>query len=445
MAQSIEQIHSHTAGIDIGANNVFVAVSGQEVLTFGTFTADYRSLIAYLHSHGVLTVAMEATGVYWYALYEMLEGANIDVYLVNGAHVKNVPGRKSDVQDCQWLAQLHSHGLLRKSFIPDESIRQLRTYTRLREDHIEMAGSHVLHMQKALTSMNIRLHQVLSQITGVSGMNVINAILEGHRNPQYLLTLCDKQVIKRKAAAVMASLEGHYKTEHLFALRQAVECYEFYERQRLACDAQIELLLQQINEHLPPPEDCTTLNVPKDARHNHPKIKELHKKLVTANNGKDVATISGYSDKTFLKLMAEVGTTVSPWPTDGHFTSWLGLTPKSDTSGKTKRKKKNRAKTNAGQIFREIAMAVAESKYLAIGSFYRRIRAKRGVKVAIVATARKLAVQYYNLMKYGVQFVENGIKKYEEQQKKRLEHFLIKKTQELGYQLVITETGEVVH
>jgi len=445
MEETLSTIHPHAAGIDIGSASVFVSVAGQAVESFGTFTSDYAMLISYLHLQQVETVAMEATGVYWYCLYEMMERAGIEVYLVNGAHSKNVPGRKSDVKDSQWLRRLHSYGLLRKSFIPEEEVRQLRTYTRLREDHIESASSHVQHMQKALTSMNIRLHQVISQINGVSGMRVLKAILAGERNAEHLLQLCDAQIIKKKGAQVILSLEGHYKVEHLFALQQAVEGYEFYEQQRLACDAQIEVLLKQINEHLPVPPDCPTLEQPKPARHNQPRIENLHALLVTANGGRDVATISGFSDKTVLKLMAEIGMNVDAWPTAAHFTSWLGLTPVTAQTGKTKRKKKNRARTRAGQIFREAAMALAESKYLAIGSFYRRIRAKRGPKIAVMATARKLAVQYYNLMKHGLQFVEQGIQKYEEKQKERMEKFLFKKAQELGYQLVDLKTAEVVH
>lgn len=445
MAQTIRELHPQSAGIDIGSTLVFVSTGSNEVKSYGTFTSHYAALIKDLHSQGIKTVAMEATGVYWYCLYEMLEASGIEVYLVNGAHTKNVPGRKSDVQDCQWLQELHSLGLLRKSFIPEELIRQLRTYTRLREDHIQMGSSHVQHIQKALTSMNIRLHQVISQITGVSGMKVIKAILSGERNSDALLQLCDKQIIKKKAKEVTLSLEGYYKTEHLFALKQAVEGYEFYEKQRLSCDAQIDILLNQINEHLPPPTDCETFEQPHSVRHNQPKIDNLHKLLVTFTGGKDVAAISGFSDKMFLKLTAEVGNNVNAWPTADHFTSWLGLTPRTDQTGKTKRKRRNRAKTKAGQIFKESAMAIAESKHLAIGSFYRRIRSKRGPKIAIMATARKLAVQYYNVLKYGVHFVEQGIKEYEEKQKIKLEQFLIKKAQELGYQLVNIGTAEVVH
>jgi desulfoferrodoxin (superoxide reductase-like protein) len=293
--------------------------------------------------------------------------------------------------------------------------------------------------------MNIRLHQVISQITGVSGMRVVKAILAGERQPEVLLLLCDNQIIKKKAEKVLLSLEGSYKTEHLFALKQAVQGYAFYEQQRLSCDAEIETLLKQVNEHLPPPTDCQTLDKPKTVRHNQPKIDNLHTLLITLNGGKDAAAISGFSDKMVLKITAEIGNNVEAWQTPEHFTSWLGLTPHTDQTGKTKRKKRNRTKTKAGQIFKESAMAVAESKHLAIGSFYRRIRAKRGPKIAVMATARKLAVQYYNLLKHGVQFVEQGIKQYEEKQQNKVEQYLFKKAKELGYQLVAINTAEVVH
>lgn len=445
MGQTIRELHPDAAGIDIGSEWVYVSARGAEVKSYKTFTLDYRNLIRDLQSNKINTVAMEATGVYWYCLYEMLDLAGIEVYLVNGGHVKNVPGRKSDVQDCQWLQELHSYGLLRKSFIPTDIIRQLRTYTRLREDHIEMGTSHVQHIQKALTSMNIRLHQVISDITGVSGMKVVKAILSGERKGATLLQLCDKQIVKRKSEEVLLSLEGNYKNEHIFALKQAVEGYEFYTQQRLSCDAEIETLLKQINEHLPPPTDCKTLDKPNSVRHNQPNIPDLHTLLITLNGGKDASAISGFSDKMVMKLIGEIGNNVDAWDSPERFTAWLGLTPRTDKTGKTKRKRRNRAKTNAGQIFKESAMAVGKSKYLAIGSFFRRIKARRGTQIATMATARKLAVQYYNLIKHGLEFVEQGIKMYEEKQKTKLQLFLSKKAQELGFQLVAIETAEVVH
>jgi transposase len=441
----IKQIRANCAGIDIGSEYIFVSVMGHEVTKFATMTEDYESLVKFFKELHVESVAMEATGVYWYTLYEMLDSAGFEVFLVNGAHTKNVPGRKSDVQDCQWLMELHAFGLLRKSFIPEDEIRQLRVYTRLRDDHIRSAAAHTQHIQKALNSMNIRLHQVISEITGVSGMKVLKAILAGERSETKLLALCDKQIVKRKSEQVVRSLKGYYKAEHLFALQQAVDGYEFYERQRLACDKMIEAQLQKINEHLPPLSDCHTVSQPKPARHNHPKINDLHALLIRANHGRDAATISALSDKTVLDLMAEVGTNMQPWPSSDHFTSWLGLCPRTDQTGKTRRRRKNRAKTNAGQIFKEAAMSVAGSKYLALGGFYRRIKAKRGPAVAIMATARKLAVQYYNLIKHGIDFVENGLQKYEERQKQRLEQFVMKKAQELGFQLINPATGELVH
>lgn len=445
MTSDIQTIHPHSAGIDIGAEKVFVSVPGHEVQNFDTFTSAFHLLIQFLQSAGVKTVAMEATGVYWFSLYELLEGAGIEVYLVNGAHVKNVPGRKSDVSDCQWLQQLHQYGLLRRSFIPEESIRQLRTYVRLRDDHIEMRASHIQHIQKALTSMNIRLHQVISQITGASGMRVIQAILEGKRDAKQLADLCEKQILNKKREQVILSLQGIYKSEHLFALRQALECYEFYERQVLACDAEIAKFLQSITKNLPPPTDNPTLNESKPTRHNAPKIKHLHQMLVTITGGKDIATISGLTDLSFLKLVAEIGTDMSRWPTVKHFTAWLGLAPNRHRSGKTDKRRTNRAKTRAGQIFREAAQSMAVSKFLALGAFYRRVCARKGPKIANMATARKLAVLVYNLFKNGHQFVEQGLEKYNNLLRIKQEQVFQKMAKKLGFSIIQNPSTQAVH
>lgn len=445
MASDIQIIHPNSAGIDIGSEKVFVCVPGHEVLNFDTFTASFQQLVEFLHSAGVKTVAMEATGVYWFSLYELIDAAGIEVCLVNGAHVKNVPGRKSDVSDCQWLQQLHQYGLLRRSFIPDESIRQIRTYVRLREDHLEVRASHIQHIQKALTSMNIRLHQVISQITGVSGMRIIKAILAGKRSPKHLADLCEKQILNKKREIVELSLEGIYKREHLFALRQAVEAYEFYDRQIATCDAEIGKILKEINDQLPPPENTSTLHKAKPTRHNAPDIENLHPMLVTLTGGKDLAIISGLSDLSFLKVIAEIGTDINRWPTVKHFTAWLGLAPNSHRSGKMIKRKTNRAKTKAGQIFREAAQAMSVSKYLALGAFYRRICSRKGPKIANMATARKLAVQVYNLLKHGYEFVEQGVENYNNQLKVRQEKHLKKLADKLGYILSPNPEALVVH
>lgn len=277
------------------------------------------------------------------------------MYLVNGGHAKNILGRKSDAQDCMWLRELHTYGLLRKSFIPEDNIRALRAYTRLYDDHIEMKSTHILHMQKALISMNIKRSQVISQITGVSGLKIIKAILAGERDTAKLAILCDKQILKNKYTEVVLSLEGHYKKEYLFALSQAVSGYTFYEDLCTQCEAEIQSLLEEMTKDLPTPQAMTP---PRPIRHNVPKIDNLHTKLVTLTEGSDVARISGLSPVSFLKLMGEVGTNLSTFPTEKHFTSWAGLAPRKHQSGKLSKHKKN-AKTVVGQIFREAAQSFA--------------------------------------------------------------------------------------
>lgn len=253
-------LHPHAAGIDIGSESIFVSVDGVRVERFTTFTDSLRAAIAHLQLHGCITVAMEATGVYWVALHELLEEAGIIVCLVNGAHARNLPGRKSDVQDCQWLQQLHAYGLLRPSFIPPETIRRLRTYTRLRDDHIKQAAMHILHMQKSLDLMNLKIHLVLSKLSGESGMRMVRAILDGERDPERLLSLCATRIQRTKEREMRAALHGIYRDDHLFALRQAVECWDFYQRQLVACEAEIEQLLGEITRDMPPRRPTATPN-----------------------------------------------------------------------------------------------------------------------------------------------------------------------------------------
>jgi len=227
----MEKIREKAAGIDIGSKKVFVAIEGQEVKSFFTFTEDFEKLREYLFENKIVTVAMEATGVYWNILYEMLEEAGIDVWLVDGRQTKQVPGRKTDVKDCQWIQQLHSYGLLNRCFVAESDIKELRSYQRLREDHIRSASMHINHMQKALTEMNIRLTEVLDQIHGVSGLAMIDAILKGERDKEKLLKLCHTKIIKNKKDEVLKALNGRYTKQGLFALRQAFESYCFYQNQ----------------------------------------------------------------------------------------------------------------------------------------------------------------------------------------------------------------------
>jgi len=426
----IDKILPGIAGIDIGSEHFFVAAAGapEAVRRFGTFTSEIKLLAAYLKEHKVAKVAMEATGVYWIPLHDHLECQGLEVTVFNGAHARNLPGRKSDVQDCQWHAILHSHGLLSSCFIPPQEILELRAFYRLREDHLSMAASHIQHMQRALDLMNVRLHTVISQIHGVSGLRVIRAILAGERDPHKLATLCDLQILSKKREQVIKSLEGNWREHHLFALRQALECYEFYQEKIADCDRQIDQALTKLRGGQPPVQPSAG---GKKLRHNAPRIENLHGKLLSLSGGCDPTLIAGISSLSFMKLMGEVGTDLCAWPTEKHFTSWLGLAPGKHQSGKRKRRVP-RPKTVAGQIFRDCVMSIAKSKYTALGAFYRRLKARKGPAVAATAVARKLAELYYRAMTKGMEYVERGVAHYEEVYRQQTLRYLNKMAAAFG-------------
>jgi transposase len=433
----IDQILPGCGAIDIGQEKIFVACAGQaEVRSFGTFSADFTLAAEHLEGRGIAKVAMEATGVYWIPLHDLLESKGIKVTVFNGAHARNMPGRKTDVQDCQWHAMLHSHGLLTPCFIPPEEIRQLRCFYRLREDHLGIATMHIQHMQRALDLMNVRLHLVISQIHGVSGLRVIKAILAGQRNPAELAELCDAQILQKKRAEVIKSLQGHWRHHHLFALRQALAGYEFCHAQMQECDRQIESLLKEITRDQPPqaPEDGAKT---KRIRHNTPQIENLHGLLITMTGGRDATKLPGISPLGFMKLLAETGTDLSKWKSEKHFTSWLGLSPNSSQSGK-RRRRVPRKKTMAGQIFREAVLSIGKSKHLALGAAYRRLKARKGAPIAATAIARKLAVLYYRLLTKGLNYVEQGIKSYEEKYRQQTIGYLQKTAAAFGLTLCPT-------
>ena len=358
----------------------------------------------------VKSVAVEATGIYWLCLYEVLEAAGIAVLVVNGKHVRNLPGRKTDISDCQWIATLQAHGLLRSGFVPPEHIRRLQDYLRLRTDHITMAGSHEQHMQKALERMNIKFHDVISDLSGLSGRKVVRAILEGERDPGRLLELCDVQIQKRKAEAVRESLRGTWKPEHLFALRQAVELWEAYQQKIAECDRAIEEVLEQISgpadpEHpAPKPQQAGGVN--------SPQIRELHALLWRLCGCKDPTVLPGIADYVLLQLLGEVGTDLQAhWKSEKHFTAWLGLAPGTKQSGK-RRRSVRRQRNRAGRLFCVIARSVGRSVDTALGGFYRRLKGRRGGLIANLALARKLAALFWRLMVHGLHYVEQGLNKY---------------------------------
>lgn len=430
---SLSKLYPNSCGIDIGSEKVFVSVESQPVRNFATFTASYRELSSYLKENSITHVAMEATGIYWITLYDILDSDGFDVTLVNPADSKNLPGRKTDVQDCQWIQQLFSYGLLRKSFVPEDIVRKLRVYTRMREDKLQMASSHIQHMQKAMIQMNIRLPEVLSQTHGASGMAMIKAILEGERNAEVLLSYCTTSLIKRKGANILLALEGNYKEEYLFELQQAYDGYMFYLDQVSKCDQEAGKILKEYNSRSD--KDYKDNHPIKPIRHNKPEIKHLHE-LLLGIHGANPTTLPGLTDYSLMKLTAELGNDITQWPTVKNFVSWLGLAPGKHQSGKMNKRSRKKAVTRAGQIFKQAAQSILLSKQPGLGAFARRIKARRGAGIAIKATARKIAELYYNMFSKGMDYVEQGVKKYEERLQEQQLIFLQKKARELNFQLV---------
>lgn len=432
MASKLQKIHAQGAGIDVGSRQFFVGVENQEVRSFDTFTSGCHQVVEYLQQLGITSVAMEATGVYWMTLHDMLMDAGIKVDVVNGRHVKHVPGRKTDVKDCMWISELHSFGLLKKSFIPAVQVKEMRHYMRLRENHIEQKVKAVQRMDKALVMMNIRLSSVVSDLQGQSALRIIQAILNGERKADVLLNLCDRQILKHKKEQMQHCLQGFYKPEQLFALQQSWEQYAFSEKQIAACDGCIETLLQNLTIHKPEP---VVNPKPKRIYHNKPNVKNLDKMVQQLYDGKDLTVLPGMTAYSLLKFFSVTGSDLKDWETEKHFTAWLGLAPNQYQSGKMKKHRRIKTNTEAGQILKECVQPLLRSKHIALGVFGKRIASRRGPNVAIKAMARKLACWIHRIINNGLDFVENGIQRYEQQQKKDTVKWLEKKAKELNYTL----------
>jgi transposase len=434
--ESLPRLDERATGIDVGSEHLHVSIAGAAPRVFGTMTRDLATLTAWLRAERVRSVAMEATGVYWLYLYGALEEAGLEVLVVNGRHVRNLPGRKTDMADCQWLATLHVHGLLRSGFVPVAEVRRLQDYLRLRQDHIAMSASHVQHMQKALERMNIKFHDVISDLTGVSGQKVIRAILAGQRDPARLLALCDVQIRKNKADRVQESLRGLWKAEHLFALRQAMQSWKHYQDQISECDRAIEQVLHALSE---PPEDDEPASPAKPGGTNSPQIDGLHRMLLQLCGGKDPTQLPGVSDYTLLMLIGEVGTDLTRWPSEKHFTAWTGLAPGSHQSGK-RRSQQSRHRNRAGQLFCHMARGLARSVDKGLGGFYRRLKARRGGLIANKALARKLAALFWQVMVHGAAYVEHGLRHYQARAAESERRLLQRLALQHGLQLVPAKT-----
>lgn len=430
MKQHLPVLDEKAAFVDVGSEHMHVSVGGGEPMVFGTVTSQLHALRDWLLAQGVRSVAMEATGVYWLPLYGVLEAAGLDVRMVSGRQTRNAPGRKTDMQDAQWGATLHMHGLLRAGFVPPAEIRRLQDYLRLRADHVNQAASCVQLMQKALERMNIKLHDTISSLAGASGMAILRAIIAGQRDPAALLALCDIQIRRAKAEPIKEALRGTWTDEHIFALDQAVQSWDHYQRLIADCDRRIESVL--------PPHDPTQPALPRSIKRggaNAPEIAKLREILVQMCDGRDLTQLPAHTPYGVLQIIGETGTDLSKWPTEKHFTSWAGLAPGSNDSGKRKGRVKRR-RNRTGRLFCMMAAALARSKTIALGAFYRRMAARRGGLLANKALARKLAAWFWRVMVKGDDYVEKGIADYEEQVRKGKERALRRLAKELGQQLV---------
>jgi transposase len=436
----LNKINLNAAGLDIGAEEIWVGVpDGRDekaVRMFKTFTPDLYALADWLKQCRIDTVAMESTGVYWIPIYEILEAQGVKVYLVNARHIKNVSGRKTDVLDCQWIQALHTYGLLQASFRPAEDICTLRAYVRHRDNLVRYRAAHIQHMQKAMTQMNVLLTNVVKDITGKTGMAIIRSIVAGERDPETLAQFRDPRCAKSQAEIAKA-LTGNYRNEHVFALKQALECYDFYTQQIQTCDAEIEhwyLTREPVVDEAAQP--LTPL--PKSKPPAHAPEYDLRTYLYRST-GVDLTAVDGLEVVLIQEIISEIGLDMSKWPTDKHFTSWLKIAPYNDISGgKVLRRKTGKSTNPAARAFRMAAQAVSRTD-TALGAFYRRMRAKHGGPKAIVATACKIARIVYHMLKDKTEYLDQGADYYEEKYRQQVVKNLERKAAKLGFKIVPVE------
>jgi transposase len=439
---SLPVLFPDTAGIDIGSKSHFVAVPSERdcnpVREFSTFTADLHNMMSWLKQCRIKTVIMESTGVYWIPAFELLESNGFDVKLVNARHVKNVSAHKTDVLDCQWLQQLGTFGLIKSAFRPADAILPLRAYLRQRDMLIKSASTHILHMQKALTQMNLHLHNVISDITGLTGMAIIRSIVAGVTDPKILATLRHERC-RNPEEVIEASLVGNYRQEHLFSLKQALELYDYYMQKITECDRQIEQQAKKLETGCDPEKlnslkkNSLTKKLKKPKKHEYPF--DLTSELIRIT-GVNLTKIPSIGASTALTIVSEIGLDMSRWRSAKSFASWLGLCPGNKVSGGKKLSGKTKPCANRVAVALRNAANTLYRSECAFGAFLRRMKARLGSPKAITALAHKLAKLIYIMLKYGHEYVEKGVEFYEEMYKKRRESSLRKKAKEMGYDLV---------
>jgi len=439
--EALKQINFNAAGIDVGDSEMYVAVpedaDEQFVRSFGTFTRDLVSIAQWLKQCRVTTVAMESTGVYWIPLFEILVEHGLEVLLVDARKIKNVNGRKTDIQDCQWIQQLHTYGLLNGSFIPDQSIRALRDMIRHRANLLRFRASHVQHIQKKLQQMNLKLTNVISDITGTTGMHILRSIAEGKTDPAYLASFRDPHC-KKSQHEIELSLEGNYRPEYIFQLQQMLKLYDYYSALIVELDAKTETMYSQLPSKIEPkdhPLKPLKRNAGKQTKNSPAFDLRTHLYRIT---GVDLIQIDGLNSSTVQDIITDIGTDMSKWKTSKHFCAWLRLAPNNKiTGGKVFFSHTPKSKNRANRALRLAAFSLAKSNS-ALGAFYRRIKSKYGAPLANIATAHKLARIIYKMLTDKVDYVDPGVDYYNNKFKSRFINHLKLKAESFGFQLVPT-------
>lgn len=436
----MSQVNQDAGGVDIGAEEIVVCVSGEEntqiVKAFGNYTMDLQNIGNWLREHKVRTVAMESTGVYWIPLFEELEREGFECLLISSRSLRRVSGRKSDIQDAQWIQTLHSYGLLESSFRPQAELVALRTLLRHRAQMLEHRSPHIQHMQKALLQMNVQLSQALSDVSGETGQRIIRAIVGGERDPEKLAALRDRNC-KKSAEEIGKALTGTWREEHLFVLKQSLEMYDFYTKEVEECDAEIERMYALIR---PDWEGGELRPLPPKKRNSHSKNAPEKQEEIRAHlkriSGVDLSVVDGFGVSLAQTVIMEVGTDMSKFPSEKHFCSWLGLAPKHEISGaKVLKNKTLKTKNRAGQAFRMAAQSVKRADCV-FGSLYRRLKSRLDKAQATVATAHAIARVVYRMLKYKVEYETISVEEYEEKYKEAQIKYMKKKAEKFGFQLV---------
>jgi transposase len=436
---TLEIVHANAAGIDVGKSTHYVAVppdrDAKPVQCFDSCTEGLQQMVAWLKKCGITSVALQSTGVYWIALFDLLQETDFEVYLVNARYTKSLPGRKTDVQESQWLMKLHTYGLLPNSFRPPQEIRWLRSYWRQRQNHLSLAASCIHRMDKVLTEMNVRLSSAVTDLSGATGLAIVQAIVKGERDPERLATYRDPRV-KATQAEIARQLQGNWQEDLLFRLGQELEAYRFYQSLITQCDQELAKLLRAF------PDRSAGVALPEETRKGRRKKKRGNapqfdlRQLLYMMSGVDLARIDGIDVITAMTVVAEAGYDMSPWPTADHFVSWLRLAPDNRISGdKIIGKGRTPTQNRLTQALKMAASSLRASKTY-LGAQYRRLRARRGPAVAVKAMAAKLARLIYNMLCHGMEYVDRGTEFYEQQQRERRVYALAKNAAQLGFQLV---------